>query len=322
MFGSVPHPSPVRFSPLPPRDGIDASWIRFPDDAPWLTVGEAICAKYPSHWQRFARRLQTGAVVDSTGTPVHADTPLHRGLTLFYYRDVPPEVPVPFAIEVLYRDDNIVVADKPHFLATMPRGRHVTETATVRLRRILGLPELTPAHRLDRLTAGILLCTTRAEIRSEYQDLFARREVNKHYLALAPYRADLSLPATRSSRIVKKPHARQATEEQGPVNAVTHISLDSHDGKHAVYRLQPVTGRTHQLRVHMSALGVPIDGDPLYPRIRDDAETDFSHPLRLLAHTLSFTDPISRETRTFVSRQRLPLSGARPAEQADQPPNR
>ncbi|AEF39028.1 Pseudouridine synthase [Hoyosella subflava DQS3-9A1] len=152
----MPHRSPTRQSPLPPRDGIDAAWIRFPDFAPWKTVGEAINARYPAHRERFAERLAQGDVVDQSGAPVHEGSFLRRGMTLFYYRDLPVEDPVPFDITVLYQDNNIVVADKPHFLATMPRGRHVTETATVRLRRLLRLPELTPAHRLDRLTAGLL----------------------------------------------------------------------------------------------------------------------------------------------------------------------
>lgn len=286
---------------------MDAAWVRFPDFSPWATVGAAIHAKYPEHWNRFADRLRRGAVVDMHGTPVDAETPLRRGMTLFYYRDLPAEEPVPFPISVLYQDENIVVADKPHFLATMPRGRHVTETATVRLRRQLNLPELTPAHRLDRLTAGVLVLTARAQVRGAYQELFARREAEKEYLALAAFRPALTLPLTRRSRISKAPGARQAHEIAGTPNAITHISLDAHDGRTARYRLRPETGRTHQIRIHMCALGIPIVGDPLYPEVNPEP-AGFTEPLQLLARRLAFTDPITGRHHVFVSERELTLS--------------
>ncbi|MBB3037540.1 pseudouridine synthase [Hoyosella altamirensis] len=302
----MPHRSPSRQSPLPSRDGIDAAWIRFPDFSPWTTVGEAISVRYPAHWERFAQRLASGEVVDQGGLPVHEDTSLRRGMTLFYYRDLPVEDPVPFDITVLYQDCNIVVADKPHFLATMPRGQHVAETATVRLRRQFRLPELTPAHRLDRMTAGILLFTIHAGVRSAYQELFARHGVTKEYLAIAPHSPDLTFPLTRSSRIVKPRDAQRACEVQGEVNAITHIDLEEHDAVWGRYRLQPVTGRTHQLRVHMNALGIPIRGDNLFPNVTTVTPADYSkEPLQLLAQTLAFTDPITQLARRFVSERTL-----------------
>ena len=170
-------------------------------------------------------------------------------------------MPVPFDIPVLYRDDDIVVVDKPHFLATMPRGGHVAQTATVRLRRELDLPELSPAHRLDRLTAGVLLFTARREVRGAYQTMFARGEVRKTYLARAAVDPALEFPMTVRSRIIKERGRLQAFEEPGEPNAETFIE---HLGD-GLYRLTPRTGRTHQLRVHMASLGLPIIGDPLYP---------------------------------------------------------
>jgi len=192
------------------------------------------------------------------------------------------------------------VVDKPHFLSTMPRGRHVAQTALVRLRCSLGLPELSPAHRLDRLTAGVLLFTTRRELRGRYQTLFARGLVRKTYLARAAVNPALSLPRVVRSRIVKRRGNLQAVIEPGEPNAETLVELQSPDG---LYRLTPRTGRTHQLRVHMSELGVPINGDPLYPNIIDVADHDFSTPLQLLAHRIEFDDPVTGSRREFVSRR-------------------
>ena len=209
---------------------------------------------------------------------------------------------MPFDIPVLFQDADIVVVDKPHFLATMPRGRHVAQTALVRLRRELGLPELSPAHRLDRLTAGVLLFTTRREVRGAYQTLFARGLVRKTYLARAAVDPALALPRVVRSRIVKRRGHLQAVCEPGAPNAETLVERVS-DG---LYRLTPRTGRTHQLRVHMASLGMPIEGDPLYPNIIDVAADDFSTPLRLLAQRIEFTDPVTGVRREFVSRRADP----------------
>jgi tRNA pseudouridine32 synthase/23S rRNA pseudouridine746 synthase len=213
---------------------------------------------------------------------------------------LPDEVPVPFDVPVLYRDDNIVVVDKPHFLATMPRGGHVAETALVRLRRSLDLPELSPAHRLDRLTAGVLLFTVRREVRGAYQTMFARGEVGKTYLARAG-ESGLDFPVTVRSRIVKERSRLQAFEEAGEPNAETLVELSGE----GLYRLTPRTGRTHQLRLHMASLGLPILGDPLYPDVLDVAPDDFTRPLQLLAHRLEFDDPVAKVGRSFESARSL-----------------
>ncbi|HZU49722.1 MAG TPA: pseudouridine synthase [Mycobacterium sp.] len=245
-------------------------------------------------------KVLAGQVVTADGAVVDETTVLPAGACVYLYRDLPDEVPVPFDIPVLYRDDDIVVVDKPHFLATMPRGRHVSQTALVRLRRELGLPELSPAHRLDRLTAGVLLFTTRRELRGAYQTLFAHRQVRKTYLARAAVNPELVLPRVVCSRITKRRGCLQALEEAGEPNAETLIELVSPDG---LYRLTPQTGRTHQLRVHMTSLGIPIHGDPLYPKVIDVAPDDFSTPLHLLAYSLEFDDPVSGSRHRFVSRR-------------------
>ncbi len=249
-----------------------------------------------------AAKVLAGEVVCADGAVVTAATVLPPGAHVYLYRDLPDEVPVPFDIPVLYRDDDIVVVDKPHFLATMPRGGHVAQTALVRLRRELDLPELSPAHRLDRLTAGVLLFTVRREVRGAYQTLFTRGEVRKVYLACAAVDPAIELPTVVRSRIIKRRGQLQAVEESGEPNAETLVELVSPDG---LYRLTPHTGRTHQLRVHMASLGLPIIGDSLYPSVVDVARDDFSQPLRLLAHSIEFDDPISGRLRRFVSRRRI-----------------
>ncbi len=255
----------------------------------------------------FERRFGSGAkvlageVITASGVVVSADTSLPAGAHVYFYRELPDEVPVPFDIPVLYRDDDIVVVDKPHFLATMPRGRHVAQTALVRLRRSLSLPELSPAHRLDRLTAGVLLFTVRREVRGAYQSMFARGAVDKTYHAVARGIPTVELPVTVRNRIVKRRGVLQAVVEPGEPNAETLVeSLGD-----ARYRLTPRTGRTHQLRVHMAGLGVPICGDPLYPVVIDVAPEDFSTPLRLVASRLEFEDPLTGRPRSFVSERVL-----------------
>lgn len=242
-------------------------------------------------------KVLAGDVFDADGTALSADTEMTAGAHVYLYRDLPDEVPVPYPMPVLYRDDNIVAVDKPHFLATMPRGSHVAQTALVRLRRDLGLAELSPAHRLDRLTAGVLLFTARREVRGAYQSMFVRGEVMKTYLAVSSVQPGLAAPQVISNRIVKQRGTLQARIEPGEPNAETRIEpLGA--GR---YRLIPRTGRTHQLRLHMAAIGLPIDNDPLYPNVIDVEPGDFTAPLRLIAHRLEFSDPLTGDRRCFVS---------------------
>ncbi len=247
-------------------------------------------------------KVLAGEVVDADGAVIDEATVLPAGASVYLYRELPEEISVPFDIPVLHRDDDIVVVDKPHFLATMPRGSHVAQTALVRLRRELDLPELSPAHRLDRLTAGVLLFTTRRQVRGAYQTLFARGLVRKTYLACAGVDPALDFPRVLRNRIVKHRGQLQAVCEPGVPNAETMMELVCPDG---LYRLTPRTGRTHQLRLQMASLGLPIIGDPLYPNIIDVPADDFSTPLQLLAQRIEFTDPRAGVRREFASRRVL-----------------
>ncbi|MEU1282379.1 pseudouridine synthase [Streptomyces sp. NPDC005805] len=296
-------------APLPQRDGIDPVRVRLPEDpaGAWATVGEYLVARYGGAIgaERVAAMLAEGRFVGAEG-PVHGEEPYVPGRTLWFHRDLAPEAPVPFDIGIVHRDERLLVVDKPHFLATMPRGSHVTDTALARLRRELGLPRLQPAHRLDRLTAGLVLFVVRPEDRGAYQSLFAERRVRKEYEAVAAYDPAVALPRTVRSRIVKERGVLAAREEPGEPNSESRIELVGTAGGLGRYRLLPRTGRTHQLRVHMNTLGLPILDDPLYPVVRPAAEPeDFGRPLQLLARALEFTDPVTGREHRFTSGLRL-----------------
>ena len=299
-------------SPLPPRHGLDAAWARSPDRdpddaAPWATFADWLRFRFPEHVDVGAM-LADSRFVYADGTPV-GDQDAYRPHTfVWFHRDLREEVPVPGRIDVLHRDERLVVVDKPPFLSTIPRGQHVLQSVVVRLRDELGLPELSPIHRLDRITSGVLMLSTERRWRGPYQSMFEHGTVTKTYRALAPWRADLDLPVTVRNHIRKDPGAWQAYVVPGaPVNAETLVELDARVGEHAVYRLSPRTGRTHQLRLHLNALGIPIVDDPLYPVVRDTAVDDFTRPLQLLAAEVAFTDPVDGSARRFVSARRLPL---------------
>ncbi len=248
--------------------------------------------------------LAEGAIVDLEG-PIAPDAPYVPGGAIWFHRDLPVETEVPFPITIVHRDEDLLVVDKPHFLSTIPRGRHILQTALVRLRRELDLPDLIPAHRLDRTTAGLVLFVVNPARRGAYQTMFQKRRVQKEYEAIARYDPDLELPRTVRSRIVKERNVLRAFEVDGEPNAETRIELLEHRGESARYRLIPHTGRTHQLRLHMNGLGIPILGDDFYPEITDRPIDDFTRPLQLLAATLRFIDPISREPRTFHTTRTL-----------------
>ncbi|MFF2730453.1 pseudouridine synthase [Streptomyces sp. NPDC058008] len=297
-------------SPLPQRSGVDPVRVRLPADpaGAWPTVRDHLLDRFAGAVGagRVDSMLAEGRFVGADGRPVRADEPYTAGRHLWFHRDFAPEEPVPFPVGVVHRDDRLVIADKPHFLATTPRGRHVTETLVARLRDGLGLPELQPAHRLDRLTAGLVLCVVRAGDRGAYQTLFRDRSVRKEYEAVAPYDPELALPRTVRSRIVKERGVIAAREEPGAANSESRVELLEHRGGSGRYRLLPATGRTHQLRVHMNALGLPLVNDPVYPVVEPEREhEDYRNPLQLLAKVLEFTDPVTGERRRFESGLRL-----------------
>ncbi|WP_406388907.1 RluA family pseudouridine synthase [Streptomyces sp. NBC_00887] len=297
-------------APLPQRDGIDPVRVRLPEDPDgvWGCVRDHLLDRFAGAVgaRRVEAMLAEGLFVGADGGAVRGDEPYTAGRYLWFHRDFAPEDPVPFPVGVVYRDEHLVIADKPHFLATTPRGRHITETAVARLRRELDLPELQPAHRLDRLTAGLVLFVVRPGERGAYQTLFRDRLVRKEYEAVAPYDAGVTLPRTVRSRIVKERGVIAAREEPGEANSESRIELLEHRGGFGRYRLLPATGRTHQLRVHMNALGLPLVHDPVYPVVEPEQDRDdYTRPMQLLARVLEFTDPVTGTPHRFESGLRL-----------------
>ncbi|WP_018160289.1 pseudouridine synthase [Smaragdicoccus niigatensis] len=267
----------------------------------FATVAEYLVSRFG---ETAIEAVNSENVLDERLAPIDLDTQYRANATIWIYREPAEEVAVPFDIEIVHRDDDLVVIDKPHFLATMPRGRHVTESVLVRLRRLPGLEACSPAHRLDRLTAGVLICTVRPEVRGAYHELFASGQAEKTYEAIAPV-SDAEFPLTCTSRIVKERGVLQAREITGAPNSETVVSKVETRGDFARYECRPITGKTHQIRVHLNALGIPIVGDPLYPEVLPDAAPDFTNPLRLLAKSIAFRDPITSVLREFRSHRTL-----------------
>ncbi|MDO4412527.1 pseudouridine synthase [Cutibacterium sp.] len=263
--------------------------------------------------QRVDEMLCEGRFVDEAGCVVTAGSPFTPQTFVFFHRDLPEETPVPAGIGILYANERILVVDKPHFLSSIPRGQHVLESVVVRLRTQMGLPELTVAHRLDRVTAGVLLLTRERKWRRPYQEMFEHREVFKKYRLVAPLvhgRAGDGVVVTKNgwqirSRIIKERGILQAREIPGEPNAVTDVSLIAERDGLGLYEARPRTGRTHQIRLHMQRLGAPIVNDPFYPVLLDTPVDDFSHPLQLQAWQMGFTDPVSGKKKVFTSRLRL-----------------
>lgn len=270
-------------------------------------MGDWLRARFPEKVD-VEQMLADRRFVYGDARPVEDGDPYRPHTFVWYHRDLRTETTVPGDIRVLYRDDRIVVVDKPPFLSSIPRGRHITQSVVVRMRNELDLPELGPVHRLDRVTSGVLMLATERRWRAPYQLRFQNREVRKVYRALAPFRADLELPVTVRNHLRKERGTWQGqVVPDAEPNAETVIELESRHEDLAIYRLTPVTGKTHQLRMHLNGLGIPIVDDPLYPDVHDVEVDDFTRPLQLLASELAFTDPVDGTERRFVSERVLPL---------------
>lgn len=309
-------------TPLPIRDGLNPTHARVVEGpiTAWDFVHDLIVTQRHRHPDdndsALQARFTANEVVSQDGTPLSPDSTLATNAMVYFYRMPAPETPVPYDIPILHEDEHLLVVDKPPFMATMPRARHITETATVRLRRMTGNNELSPAHRLDRLTSGILVFTKDRTVRGAYQTLFAERRVTKTYEAIAPL-ADVSPGTVWRSRMEKTPGELQGRIVEGEVNAITEVGgvepVDKapYEAIHgslpeiAKYTLKPQTGKTHQLRLHMLQAGIPIIGDPIYPVIFPAEAEDMRIPMHLTATHISFVDPLTARPREFSSQ--LPL---------------
>ena len=283
--------------------------------------------------------MDAGLVVDEHGVTVTPTRAFEAGLRIYYYRALETEPRIPFDEVILFQDEQLVVVDKPHFLPVIPSGRYLQETLLVRLKRKLGIDTLVPIHRIDRGTAGVIVFSVQESTRGMYQQLFATREVRKTYEAIAPINRALHFPLTHASCMVQDEHFMRMKEIAGEANSQTHFEIireltapganplaptpaHAHTlastlaPSFALYRLRPITGRKHQLRVHCAALAIPIVNDPMYPTFLPeparDAPEDFSKPLQLLARAIEFTDPITGAARAFTSARQLELLATYP----------
>jgi tRNA pseudouridine32 synthase/23S rRNA pseudouridine746 synthase len=292
--------------PLPIKNGVAPSYL-------WITDTLAggmlrfLAERFPDvSIESWTARLSRGEVVDAQGTPLAADSQVRQGTRIWYYRELEePETPVPFEERVLFQDEHLLVADKPHFLPTIPTGRFLQETLLVRLKRKYDLPHLTPIHRLDRETAGVVIFSHNPATRGKYQSLFQKRAIRKVYEALAAPIEGRSFPFTYRSRMVDGEKFFVMKEEEGEPNSETIVELLERRGEVARYRLHPHTGRKHQLRLHLASLGAPIINDAFYPVALPCKGDDFSAPLQLLARSIAFDDPLTGEAREFASEREL-----------------
>ena len=256
--------------------------------------------------------MLAGEVVDEQGAPVGRQSRYQPYLRLYYYRALAAEPRIPFEEVVLFQDEFLVVADKPHFLPVIPTGCYVQETLLVRLKRRLGIDTLSPIHRIDRETAGLVVFTIQPATRKLYQDLFLDKSVQKTYEAIGPWRPKLQLPLTYRSRLEENPKRfMQLREVAGEPNSETPLELLEVRGEWAHYGLSPETGRKHQLRAHCTALGIPIRHDQIYPDYLPENTDDYTKPLQLLAKSIAFRDPLSGEPSCFTSARTLLLDGPR-----------
>lgn len=289
----------------PPRDGIPASTLHLPAGQ-WRTIFDCLVTHFDgigaAAWES---RFQRGCVLDSQGRPLSMESAYREGLRVHYYREVPAEQRIPFDASIVDQDEHLVVVDKPHFLPVTPVGGYVRETLLTRLQQRLANADLVPLHRIDRGTAGLVMFSTNRSSRAAYQALFREHRIEKEYEAVALALPDIAFPLTRCTRIERGEPFNISREVPGVPNTRTRIELRSSVGEWWRYALFPVTGKKHQLRVHMAALGAQIRNDDLYPAILDRDPYDFDRPLQLLARALSFVDPMSGVPRTFESALRL-----------------
>ena len=285
----------------PVIDGLAASTLQLPSGA-WPSVLDCLCERFPAVTRaQWLERMARGRVVDSDGQWLTTETPHRVGLDVHYYREVSDELSIPFQDVVLHADAHLLVVDKPHFLPVTPAGVHVHETLLGRLIRRTGNDALVPLHRIDRETAGLVLFSANPRSRAAYQALFRERRIEKEYEAIAPALPNIEFPCVHTSRMAPGEPFFRMQETDGDANSETRIDVIFRGDGNWRYALMPITGRKHQLRVHMAALGAPIMNDAMYPSLSARAADDYSMPLQLLARRLSFIDPLTSAERTFSS---------------------
>jgi tRNA pseudouridine32 synthase/23S rRNA pseudouridine746 synthase len=293
-------------------EGVSASRVFLPADQSHPNVLQFFIQQFPHvEAKEWESRFAQGLVLNDEGRALEASEPYQANIHLIYFRRLAREPEIPFEEVILYQDEHILVADKPHFLPVTPSGLYLHQTLLNRLKKKTGIQTLSPIHRIDRDTAGLVVFSIKPDERAQYQNLFRDRAVTKVYEAIAPYSESLqaTLPLTYQSRLEESEHFLQMQEVAGEPNSDTLIEFIESNREWARYRLNPGSGKKHQLRCHLNALGVPIKHDQIYPILTpyQEYDIDFSKPLQLLAKEIAFKDPITQEQRSFTSQQKLAL---------------
>ena len=293
-------------------EGVSSSRVYLPAGQSHACLLDFFIANFP-HIDRgeWEARFAEGLVMTVDGVPVQANDVYLPNTHLLYFRRLAREPEIPFEETILFQDEHILVADKPHFLPVTPSGLYLHQTLLNRLKKKTGIQELSPIHRIDRDTAGLVIFSVNPKERAQYQNLFRDRAVKKVYEAIAPYSEELinKLPMTYQSRLEESEHFLQMQEVEGEPNADTFIELLEVNKPWAKYRLTPGSGKKHQLRCHLNSLGIPIQHDQIYPVLTpyQEYDLDFSKPLQLLAREVAFLDPITGNARHFISHQALSI---------------
>ena len=293
-------------------EGVSASRVYLPANQAHLNLLQFFVTQFPHiPEEEWKQRFDEGLILDQDSRALRADSPYLPNTHLLYFRRLAREPEIPFQEQILYQDEHILVADKPHFLPVTPSGLYLHQTLLNRLKKRTSIQTLSPIHRIDRDTAGLVIFSVNPNERAQYQNLFRDRAVKKVYEAIAPYSAELieQLPVNYQSRIEESEHFLQMQEVEGEPNTDTLIEIIEVKEPWAKYRLTPGSGKKHQLRCHLNALNIPIKNDQIYPILTpyQEYELDFSKPLQLLAKEISFIDPLDRAKRVFNSRQELML---------------
>ena len=293
-------------------EGVSASRVYLPADQAHANLITFFVKQFPHIAQEeWLSRFGEGLILDQEGHAQAANDAYLPNTHLIYFRRLEREPEIPFEEKILYQDEHILVADKPHFLPVTPSGLYLHQTLLNRLKKSTGIQTLSPIHRIDRDTAGLVIFSVNPNERALYQNLFRDRVVKKVYEAIALYTVELEqkLPMTYQSRLEESECFLQMHEVQGEPNSDTLIEILEAKAPYARYRLTPGSGKKHQLRCHLNALNIPIKNDQIYPILTpyQEYDLDFSRPLQLLAKVVSFMDPITHETRIFSSQKTLEL---------------
>ena len=291
-------------------EGVSSSRVYLPAGQSYASLLDFFITNFP-HVDRgeWESRFIEGLVMTQEGKALAASDAYRPNSHLLYFRRLAREPEIPFEEAILFQDEHILVADKPHFLPVTPSGLYLHQTLLNRLKKKTGIQDLSPIHRIDRDTAGLVIFSINPQERAQYQNLFRDRAVKKVYEAIAPYSEGLvkKLPMTYESNIKESEHFLQMEEVDGVANTDTYIELIEVNAPWAKYRLTPGSGKKHQLRCHLNSLGIPIQHDQIYPILTpyQEYDLDFSKPLQLLAKEIHFKDPIKGRERSFVSQRAL-----------------